>query len=187
MERVGERGGRWVAWGDGGELINGLEYVFEVRAVNALGKGGVETVQATPEAGGGDDFINFGGGGDGGLVFPPEAPAVLTALAGDGAVRLEWAPPESDGGAAILRYEYRLKEGRGEFGEWTPIPDSAPEEVNAAGFTVMGLGNGRSMPLSCVRSTRPAAARCRRRWRCGCRSIRPIGRTSGRETSRGRN
>ena len=57
-------------------------------------------------------------------------------------MRLEWAPPESDGGAAILRYEYRLKEGRGEFGEWTPIPDSSPEEVNAAGYTVGGLGNG---------------------------------------------
>ena len=32
-----------------GGLINGREYVFEVRAVNALGKGGTETVQATPE------------------------------------------------------------------------------------------------------------------------------------------
>ena len=32
-----------------GNLINGQEYVFEVRAVNALGKGGAETVQATPE------------------------------------------------------------------------------------------------------------------------------------------
>ena len=51
-------------------------------------------------------------------------------------------PPESDGGTPILRYEYRLKEGRGEFGEWIPIADSAPGEVNAAGFTVMELGNG---------------------------------------------
>ena len=40
-------------------LINGQEYVFELRAVNALGKGGVETVQAAPvEDGGGS-----GGGG----------------------------------------------------------------------------------------------------------------------------
>ena len=129
-----------------GNLINGREYVFEVRAVNALGKGGAETVQATPERritprspppGGGG-----GGGGGGGLLFPPGAPASLMAMAGEGAVRLEWTPPESDGGTPILRYEYRLKEGRGEFGEWTPIEDSAPDEVNAAGYTVGGLGNG---------------------------------------------
>ena len=30
----------------------------------------------------------------------------------------------------------------GSSGEWTPIPDSAPDEVNASGFTVMELGNG---------------------------------------------
>ena len=83
-----------------------------------------------------------GGGGGGGLLLVPEAPAALAALPGDGAVRLEWSPPESDGGTPILRYEYRLKEGRGEFGEWTPIEDSAPGEVNATGYTVGGLDNG---------------------------------------------
>ena len=64
------------------------------------------------------------------------------AMPGEGAVRLEWSLPESDGGTPILRYEYRLKEGRGEFGEWTPIEDSAPGEVNASGYTVGELGNG---------------------------------------------
>ena len=127
-----------------GGLVNGREYVFEVRVVNALGKGGAETVMVTPE------FRNppppppppRGGGGGGGLLFPPEAPAGLMAMPGDGAVRLEWGPPASDGGTPILRYEYRLKEGRGEFGEWTPIEDSAPGEVNATGYTVDELGNG---------------------------------------------
>ena len=112
-----------------------------MRAVNGLGKGGVETVTATPE----QQVTpppSPGGGGGGALLFPPEAPAGLAATAGDGAVRLEWSPPESDGGTPVLRYEYRLKEGRGEFGEWTPIPDSAPDEVNATAYTVMGLGNG---------------------------------------------
>ena len=143
---TGEPWSEWESVGAGssgvtvGGLINGRKYVFEVRAVNALGKGGVETVMAMPEQQ--VTPPGNGGGGGGGLLFPPEAPAVLMAMPGDGAVRLEWSPPESDGGTPILRYEYRLKEGRGEFGEWTPTPDSAPEEVNAAGFTVMGLGNG---------------------------------------------
>ena len=57
-------------------------------------------------------------------------------------MRLEWSPPESDGGTPILRFEYRLKEGLGAFGEWTPIEDSAPGEVNATGYTVGELGNG---------------------------------------------
>ena len=109
------------------------------------------------------------------------------ALPGDGAVRLEWSPPASDGGSPILRYEYRLKEGRGEFGEWTPIPDSAPDEVNASGFTVMELGNG-TVHVFELRAVNAAGAtgRRRRRWRCGCRSIRPGGRTSGPKTWRGR-
>ena len=152
-QAVGETWSEWENVGAGSRgvtvenLINGREYVFEVRAVNGLGKGGAETVQATPERriapppppprGGGG-----GGGGGGGLLFPPEAPAVLMATAGDGTVRLEWSPPESDGGTPILRYEYRLKEGRGEFGEWTPIEDSAPGEVNATGYAVGELGKG---------------------------------------------
>ena len=128
-----------------GNLINGREYSFEVRAVNALGKGGAETVQAVPErriAPPPPPPPPGPGGGGGGLLFPPEAPLRLMAMPGEGAVRLEWGPPESDGGTPILRYEYRLKEGRGEFGEWTPIEDSAPGEVNATGYTVGELGNG---------------------------------------------
>ena len=131
-----------------GHLINGQEYVFEVRAVNALGKGGAETVMASPLAGrgggggGGGRGGGGGGGGGGGLLFPPEAPMSLAAMPGDGMVRLEWSPPKSDGGTPILSYEYRLKEGRGEFGEWTPIEDSAPGEVNASGYTVGELDNG---------------------------------------------
>ena len=148
-QAVGEAWSEWENVGAGsrgvtvGNLINGREYVFEVRAVNALGKGGAETVQATPERRIAPPPPPPGnGGGGGGLLFPPEAPAGLMAMPGEGAVRLEWSPPESDGGTPILRYEYRLKEGRGEFGEWTRIADSAPDEVNATGYTVGELGNG---------------------------------------------
>ena len=147
-QAVGEAWSEWENVGAGtrsvtvGNLINGREYVFEVRAVSALGKGGAETVQATPERRIAPPPPPGNGGGGGGLLFPPEAPAGLMAMPGEGAVRLEWGPPERDGGTAILRYEYRLKEGRGEFGEWTPIEDSAPDEVNATGYTVGELGNG---------------------------------------------
>ena len=83
-----------------------------------------------------------GGGGGGGLIFPPQAPAALAVLPEDKAVRLQWSPPENDGGSPIQRYEYRPREGREEFAEWTPIPDSAVDEVNASGFTVSDLLNG---------------------------------------------
>ena len=148
--RAGEAWSEWDNVGAGtrgvtvGNLINGREYVFEVRAVNALGKGGAETVRATPERriAPPPPPPPGNGGGGGGLLFPPGAPEGLMAMPGEGAVRLEWSPPESDGGTAILRYEYRLKEGLGAFGEWTPIEDSAPGEVNATGYTVGELGNG---------------------------------------------
>ena len=150
-QAVGEGWSEWEKVGAGsrgvtvGNLVNGREYVFEVRAVNALGKGEAETVQAVPErriAPPRPPPPPGNGGGGGGLLFPPEAPAGLVAMPGDGTVRLEWGPPESDGGTPLLRYEYRLKEGRGAFGEWTPIEDSAPDEVNATGYTVGELGNG---------------------------------------------
>ena len=150
-QAVGEAWSEWEKVGAGargvtvGGLVNGREYSFEVRAVNGLGKGEAETARATPErriAPPPPPPPPGNGGGGGGLLFPPEAPAGLMAMPGEGAVRLEWGPPESDGGTPILRYEYRLKEGRGEFGEWTPIEDSAPDEVNATGYTVGELGNG---------------------------------------------
>ena len=118
-------------------LNNGQTYMFRVRAVNALGNGAVVTLEATPSPSTRWRWRRV------------EAPAVSSggaggpdgdARGGSGAVGVE--PPASDGGTPVLRYEYRLKDGRDEFGEWTPIPDSAPEEVNATGYTVEGLGNG---------------------------------------------
>ena len=120
----------------------GVTIEFQLRARNANGPGPHASVVVTaagtpPPTGGGG-----GGGGGGGLLFPPEAPAALTATAGNGTVRLQWSSPENDGGAEIQRYEYRLKEGREEFGGWTPIPESGSEEVNASGYTLGDLLNG---------------------------------------------
>ena len=52
---TGEAWSQWENVGAGsrgvtvGNLINGREYVFEVRAVNGLGKGAAETAMAVPE------------------------------------------------------------------------------------------------------------------------------------------
>ena len=94
------------------ELTNGTEYVFEVRGVNALGKGSAETAMATPvrntHTGGG------GGGGGGTRQTVPGAPTNLVAEATDGAVVLTWEAPEADDGAPITDYEYRI-DGKGQW------------------------------------------------------------------------
>ena len=88
-QAVGEAWSEWENVGAGsrgvtvGGLVNGREYVFEVRAVNALGKGGAETVQATPERRiAPPPPPRGGGGGGGGLLFVPEAPLGLMAMPG---------------------------------------------------------------------------------------------------------
>ena len=94
-----------------GGLINGREYVFEVRAVNALGKGGAETVSATPDSAASPPPPPGGVGppsGGGPRTSAPDAPSNLLAAAGDGQVVLTWDAPEDDGGAAITDYEYRI-------------------------------------------------------------------------------
>ena len=93
-------------------LVNGQEYVFEARAVNALGKGPAETATAEPVSGAGTGTGGgggFGGGGGGGSsTTVPGAPVNLTAVGGDGEVVLSWVVPENDGGAAITDYQYRI-------------------------------------------------------------------------------
>ena len=102
------------------ELVNGTSYVFEVRAVNRIGKGRASNqAEATPKApppppsGGG----GFGGGGGGPRTSVPGAPRNLTAEGGNGEVVLSWDAPENDGGTAITDYEYRINRS----GPWIPI------------------------------------------------------------------
>ena len=117
--RVAESGGEFSAWmrvdaaetsATAPDLTNGREYVFELRGVNPLGYGGVETVRATPATGGGGGGGGggFGGGGGGPRTSAPGAPGNLTAVGGDGQAVLSWDAPASDGGAAITDYEYRI-------------------------------------------------------------------------------
>ena len=115
-----------------GNLVNGLEYVFEVRAVNALGKGPVETAAAIPVLRTGPPPGGGGGGGGGPRITVPDAPTNLLADATDGAVTLMWEAPEDDGGFAITDYEYRIDQT----GEWISIGSTATTH------TVTGLVNG---------------------------------------------
>ena len=68
-------------------LTNGQRYAFAVRAVNAAGAGPATTVIAAP-------------------ATTPGAPQRLSGAPGDDRVTLGWEAPASDGGSAILRYEY---------------------------------------------------------------------------------
>ena len=134
---VGEVWNDWENVGAGaagvtvGNLVNGLEYVFEVRAVNALGKGPVETAAATP-------VLRTGPPPPppppppGPRKTVPDAPTNLLADGGNEQVALSWEAPEDDGGFAITDYEYRIN-GRG---SWISIGSTHTTH------TVTGLTNG---------------------------------------------
>ncbi len=113
-----------------GNLVNGLEYVFEVRAVNALGKGPVETAAATPVLRTGPPPPPPPPPGPRKTV--PDAPTNLLADGGNEQVALSWDAPEDDGGLAITDYEVRIN-GRG---SWISIGSTHTTH------TVTGLTNG---------------------------------------------
>ena len=73
-----------------------------------------------------------GGGGGGPSTSPPGAPRNLTAMVGDGEVLLSWDAPESDGGAEITDYEYRIN-------GTNPWISTGSTETT---YTVTGLDNG---------------------------------------------
>ena len=83
-----------------------------------------------PSGGGGGGVVDGGGGG--GRTTSPSAPRNLTAVGGDGQVVLSWDAPESDGGAEITDYEYRIN-GRN--------PWISTGSTNTT-HTVTGLVNG---------------------------------------------
>ncbi len=69
----------------------------------------------------------------------PAAPTGLAAVASDRAVTLSWDEPAA--GVDVTGHQYRYQTD-GDYPEtWSPIPDSAPGEENAAGHVVEGLSN----------------------------------------------
>ena len=85
-------------------LTNGVEYTFQVRAVDFYGGGPPSDIaRATP-------------------MPAPDAPANFIATAQNSSVRLAWDDPDDSG---ITRYEYRQASGDGNFGPATTIRGSS--------------------------------------------------------------
>ena len=92
------------------------------------------SVTVSDGGGGGGGAAVGGGGGDPSV---PDAPASLTAKAGDEEVALVWKAPADDGGAPVTGYEYRYAAGNS-------VPEDTPwqsAELNLE-RTVTGLTNG---------------------------------------------
>ena len=76
-----------------GSLANGTSYACSVRATNAVGTGPAsQIVQATPRT-------------------VPDAPQSVSATPGNGSARIAFAPPASNGGAAITGYTVSCNPG----------------------------------------------------------------------------
>ena len=124
-------------------LNNGQTYTFRVWAVNSIGASGASNqTTATPAEVTTPPPPS---------VNPPSPPRGLTATAGDRAVQLSWRRPAEDGGARIVRYEYRQQEGDGPVGEWQIIGEDRPttdhqvtELMNGTSYTfhVRAVNNG---------------------------------------------
>ncbi len=109
------------------QLTNGKRYEFKVRAVNAAG-----AISAASPASG--------------EVIPstvPRAPTNLKAVPSDSKIVLSWdaasGKSAASGFESIIRYEYQLKIGDGDYPPWSIIPAFGPGQST---YTVAGLTNG---------------------------------------------
>ena len=103
-------------------LTNGTPYMFDVRAVNAVGAGPPSNAKsATPGV--------------------PSVPQELTVTPKNAQVTLTWTRGD-DSSSPFTGHEYRQQVGSAPVDDWTPIPDSAPAGAHETSYTVTGLSNG---------------------------------------------
>ena len=119
-------------------LKNGVQYIFDLRAVNGAGNGAVASTA------GGHVAANA-------TATPsttPGAPVGLRTTLGNSQITLNWtaavttggaAAGQNDGFATIRSYEIRQKSGDGDYAPWAVIIDSGETTVT---HTVTGLTNG---------------------------------------------
>ena len=74
----------------------------------------------------------------------PAAPTGLSAASSNGEAALRWNDPDD---STISSYQYQQSSSQGPvgnavWGEWTDIPNSAPDEANATSYSVTRLTNG---------------------------------------------
>ena len=112
-------------------LKNGTAYAFKIRALNPAGAG-AESNEATATP-----------------VSPPAQPTGLTAVGKDRRVELAWADPQD---ASITQYQYRQKEGKGKFGDWTAMAGSGAATTS---YAATGLKNGTEYGFR-IRAVNPA-------------------------------
>ena len=127
--RYSENGtGTWSDWMPTGDantsasisgLINGLIYMFQVRAYTMSGWG--------------DESDSFS------IRVPtmPNAPTNLSGSRRNGGVYLTWSTPSDDGGSTITYYDYRYSFSSGTFSSWSSLGHTGNSD------TISGLMNGR--------------------------------------------
>ena len=117
--RHGETGGNYGSWSDiaGAAaarthtvigLTNGIEYSFQVRAINPVGDGAEGSVDATPFS-----------------LQEVTTPLNLAAAAGYKEVTLTWDPPPDSQASTVEKYQVRYAEIDGDYGSWDDVTGGA--------------------------------------------------------------
>ena len=129
--RHAETGGNYGSWSDVAGaaaarthtvvgLTGGIEYTFQVRAINLVGNGAEGSVKETPFS-----------------LKDATTALNLAAAAGYKEVTLTWDSPPDSRAATVEKYQVRHAEIDGDYGSWTDVADGAEARTH----TVTGLTN----------------------------------------------
>ena len=126
-------------------LENGIDYTFNVRAVNDVGEGDLGSSNGIP-------------------ATRPDAPFLSVVSEDDQAVTVGWSAPENDGGRDIDSYELRTNRT----GQWVAPSHAADNQHTFTGLTnglpytfevraINALGEGKPDSISAIPVTVPGA------------------------------